>query len=640
MLRALSERFTPNASSTDLTATKARPDGFVTAKGIDALFPRTKPEVDGDECLHDCQSCTIHYPKKFSIDEEDKLYGEIKGWSRHVIVATGKTDWVRDVEEEKGSVMEAVGKHGGEVEGGKLMLSASNMPTPEHHAEHEGPYGKDRPTRVLLLPAFQFVEGVTPRLVPELIRHVINTAPTNTQRLPTSSEKAVSTNGTSTPTTPSTTEGPPSLSSLHLSAKNLPDGLSLHACPHKYLILLCSQATRDARCGQSAPLLRRELERHLRPLGLYRDLGDDRPGGVGIYFISHVGGHKYSANMLVYRKAEPKRTVQELISSEKDGAEGEAAQCLWLARIKPEDCENVVRFTVLQGKVVKPESQLRGGFDREKGVVNERYMTTLPGELRESICGLCLSTNDIAQPDDVDGSTLVRLLRQYPGLRPELSNRLFAGKTLVFNTRGEQDMRDLLGLCAESDGGLIRSISRIAFGMLHLSSSRRTPERHREVLLGTFARFLGLRCVEIRTGVGLRVTNYEVASLFAGVEAALIAPLRSAVYSHNDAAAAAPPPVLRAIEIRDLEFEREVQLFMSRVVRGGMSGSEIDAALELALELFRRQRLIKEANVGLNEALIRARRVLALDSFRRELDMWSMRDDEAEGLLGDFNRDL
>ena len=73
-------------------------------------------------------------------------------------------------------------------------------------------------------------------------------------------------------------------------------------CPHRVLILLCSQRTRDIRCGQSAPLLRKELERHLRPLGLYRDLDDERPGGVGIYFISHVGGHKYSANMMVYRR--------------------------------------------------------------------------------------------------------------------------------------------------------------------------------------------------------------------------------------------------------------------------------------------------------------------------------------------------
>jgi len=52
----------------------------------------------------------VSLPRGFKIDEEDKLYGYVKGWSTHVLVATGKTDWVRDVADEKGSVMEAIAK--------------------------------------------------------------------------------------------------------------------------------------------------------------------------------------------------------------------------------------------------------------------------------------------------------------------------------------------------------------------------------------------------------------------------------------------------------------------------------------------------------------------------------------------------
>jgi (2Fe-2S) ferredoxin len=44
--------------------------------------------------------------------------------------------------------------------------------------------------------------------------------------------------------------------------------------------------------------------------------------------------------------------------------------CIWLARVRPEDCENIIRYTILQGKVVKPERQLRGGFDRSKQVAS------------------------------------------------------------------------------------------------------------------------------------------------------------------------------------------------------------------------------------------------------------------------------
>lgn len=62
-------------------------------------------------------------------------------------------------------------------------------------------------------------------------------------------------------------------------------------------------------------------------------------------------------------EAEEKRVVDM-------GAGEGAGQCIWLARVRPEDCENIVKYTVLQGKVLKPERQLRGGFDREKGLVS------------------------------------------------------------------------------------------------------------------------------------------------------------------------------------------------------------------------------------------------------------------------------
>jgi hypothetical protein len=189
--------------------------------------------------------------------------------------------------------------------------------------------------------------------------------------------------------------------------------LTSRPCPHAAVILLCSQKTRDARCGQSAPLLRREFERHLRHYGLYRDMHDERPGGVAVYFISHVGGHKYSANCIIYRRRDfdwykkqsavgsaDNTIATTFFSSSSTGSEeaqekqqqgdysggdgigddydgkGEeeeeegAAQGIWLARVRPEECENIVKFTVLQGKVVKPQSQLRGGFDREKGLVS------------------------------------------------------------------------------------------------------------------------------------------------------------------------------------------------------------------------------------------------------------------------------
>jgi hypothetical protein len=105
-LKGLLSRFTPNASSTNLA-------GFTKAKTAAELFPKTDPDLDGEECLRDCESCSVHLPRGFKIDETEELYGQVKGWSRHILCATGKTDWVRDVSDEKGSIMESVGKHDG-----------------------------------------------------------------------------------------------------------------------------------------------------------------------------------------------------------------------------------------------------------------------------------------------------------------------------------------------------------------------------------------------------------------------------------------------------------------------------------------------------------------------------------------------
>ena len=194
------------------------------------------------------------------------------------------------------------------------MVSASNLTPPEQPTTDEN---SNKATTVLILPSFTYIDSVTQTDVPDLISRYID-HPTEQQNE----------NGTVSPT----------------------DGMSARPCELDYVILLCSHGRRDARCGITAPLIKRELERHLRPLGLDRDADDSRAGGVGIFFVSHVGGHKFSANVLVYRKKDQ--------------------QMIWLARVRPEHCEGIVKYTVLQGKVVHAESQLRGGFDRVKGLTS------------------------------------------------------------------------------------------------------------------------------------------------------------------------------------------------------------------------------------------------------------------------------
>lgn len=409
---------TPSQSSSSLHKSR----GFRTEKSATALFPQTDPKIDGEDCLHDCASCTETLPRKWSIDEEDKLYGYVNGWDTHIVIGTGKTDWVRDVIDEKGSLMQAVGKQGLELKNGKLMLSASDMPSGHnaaaHHSatggvdnEEEPDYPDEGRTRCLLLPRWEMVENIGVHDAKWLLKEVIEKGNTNTTPLSQSGNNSRKPS-TSSPGSDPAKEGElvvqkesnlpeetPDMSGLTLTPSQQqrqdpdgadsnviadmskhsittspytglqPKGVTLKPCPHRAVILMCSHGTRDWRCGKSAPILRREFERHLRPLGLYRDFDDDRPGGVGVYFINHVGGHKYSANVMIYRRQGSKIQGGD---EEVDVADlsKEAVQGIWLARVRPEDCENIVKYTVLQGKLVKPQSQLRGGFDRERGLLS------------------------------------------------------------------------------------------------------------------------------------------------------------------------------------------------------------------------------------------------------------------------------
>ncbi|KAI9925646.1 hypothetical protein MW887_006029 [Aspergillus wentii] len=279
----------------------------------DYIFPTVDPKVDGPDCLKECADCTVHFPSKVKVETSRPLYGGIDEINTHVLVATGKSDWKEKVEHEPGTLMEAFDKRFAKSRYGPLMVSASNLIPADPDSEENS---RRKASTVLLLPSFTYVDSVAPTDIPELVDRFI--------------------------------DAPQSQSSDSSSYPN--SQLSSRPCQHDYVVLLCSHKRRDARCGITAPLIKKELERHLRPLGLHRDADDDRPGGVGIHFVSHVGGHKFNANVLIYRKQDQ--------------------QMIWLARVRPEDCEGVVKYTILQGKVVHPETQLRGGFDRHRGLTS------------------------------------------------------------------------------------------------------------------------------------------------------------------------------------------------------------------------------------------------------------------------------
>lgn len=183
-------------------------------------------------------------------------------------------------------------------------------------------------------------------------------------------------------------------------------------------ILVCSHNSRDSRCGILGPLLHQEFSQyinkrhtlrnkvtselvedshqdaesgavsfashpHFRPTAVDSDHNDQHPINIGM--ISHIGGHKWAGNVIVYippdyqinplersrRGAKPKdKSAQEPIVHEDDEAPEHDAQPftsplagkgIWYGRVQPKHVEGIVEQTIGHGKIIK--DLFRGGIN-------------------------------------------------------------------------------------------------------------------------------------------------------------------------------------------------------------------------------------------------------------------------------------
>lgn len=133
------------------------------------------------------------------------------------------------------------------------------------------------------------------------------------------------------------------------------------------LVLICGHGQRDKRCGTLGPILRAEFEEKIKRqnLALLHDApgaqiqavntiadGYVPPARVGL--ISHIGGHKWAGNVIVY--IPPSFSRNPL-----------AGKGIWYGRVRPEHVEGIVGKTILDGKVIK--ELFRGGIDQNRRVI-------------------------------------------------------------------------------------------------------------------------------------------------------------------------------------------------------------------------------------------------------------------------------
>lgn len=189
-------------------------------------------------------------------------------------------------------------------------------------------------------------------------------------------------------------------------------------------ILICSHNSRDSRCGILGPLLHQEFSQYINKRHTLRnqiisrvvedsqqdseagaisfashpqfrsnaidpDHHDQQPINVGM--ISHIGGHKWAGNVIVYippdyqvnplqrsrRGANPKdKPAQEPVVLESDETSKHdeqpflsplAGKGIWYGRVQPKHVEGIVEQTIGHGKIIK--DLFRGGINQNGTVI-------------------------------------------------------------------------------------------------------------------------------------------------------------------------------------------------------------------------------------------------------------------------------
>jgi hypothetical protein len=99
-------------------------------------------------------------------------------------------------------------------------------------------------------------------------------------------------------------------------------------------VFVCVHANRDPRCGFCGPLLAEQLAAEILARGL--------DGKVAVHRTSHVGGHEYAGNVLIYPGGD------------------------WYGYVTPADIPLIVEEHLIGGKIVQRLWRGRMGLTREK----------------------------------------------------------------------------------------------------------------------------------------------------------------------------------------------------------------------------------------------------------------------------------
>ncbi|PPQ74734.1 hypothetical protein CVT24_003862 [Panaeolus cyanescens] len=319
----------------------------------------------------DCRACSDPcdldheaYPRRFDVDMDTQMLGSVKPYNRQIVISTGKADWTKDITDDKDSLAALL-----------LEVNTTSSPT------------SPKTPSTNSTPASTVSKGIKPST------GLFHTSDSTRTSVLNGSHKTICHEPDHEsvlvfPDFKVVTEVRRSMQGAHDLWESALDpsvsrgGVDLEksilktwVLPYACVILLCSHKKRDNRCGIAAPKLEHAFIKSLEAQGWDADTQLEHPEltmGLPledldatpemredimkqqmkesaeskralIVKVSHVGGHKYAGNCIIYTPA---------------GAG------IWYGRVTPHDVDSIVDNTIIDGLVLPP--LLRGGVNLQR----------------------------------------------------------------------------------------------------------------------------------------------------------------------------------------------------------------------------------------------------------------------------------
>lgn len=319
------------------------------------------PVIDADcrFCPDPCDQDHDDFAK-MSIDMESDLLGSVKPYRRQVVISTGKSDWHQEVTEADGTLA--------------AFLCSAN----EQHRTNSDSTGEasSAPNDNKRLPSGLFTQDTSTRL--SILNGSHHSLSLHHYPSPTLETVIILPDYKVVTDVPRSLEGAETLWKSALDpaygrsgAPERSDTLKSWVLPYSCLILLCSHKRRDKRCAIAAPVLEKTFTQYLEREGweVHTDLEDlcskptlealfsaDKADAESVYQSqlaalpgqhralilrnSHVGGHKFAGNVIIYTPT---------------------GTSVWYGRVTSHHVESIVTNTIINGRVLSPI--LRGGLN-------------------------------------------------------------------------------------------------------------------------------------------------------------------------------------------------------------------------------------------------------------------------------------